>query len=202
MTSKSVVVFDPACDTEPYPILRDPSTNLHTRLEELSGNVLRFDRDGVIHKTGLGGAIDFISKDACGSVPLYLNERHTPAFVAMIHNGTLTAVIAAKDHSGTCGFRYAPCWEVGLRESESVTDVAIRLDGESMIELIKMIDDDRSVQVPRSIGLMAAIALCDKDRLQGLSTQQAWAELTDIEQQAVILWLSSISQPSKQLLCN
>ncbi|WGK63417.1 hypothetical protein QAO71_17905 (plasmid) [Halopseudomonas sp. SMJS2] len=194
MIGLTPVVFHPVCETEPYPGVKAASNSLYTRLEELTGSVLSFDRNGAIHKTGLGGAIDFISKDACGSVPLYLNESDTPAFMAIVHSGMLTAVVSANRHSGQYGFRFSPCWEMDLRGSESVTDVAICYDGESMIELIQMIDVDRSVQVPRSIDLMAAIALCDKDRLHGLTTQQAWAELTDIEQQTVMRWLSTAPQ--------
>lgn len=191
MSSSCVVVFDPACETDPYPVVRHGASNLHTTLQELAGSVVRFDRDGAIHKSGLGGAIDFVSKDACGSVPLHLNGNDTPAFVALVHNGMLSAVISAQAHSGQHGFRFAPCWEMNLKSGESFTDAAIRHDGESMIELIKMIDIDRSVQMPRTINLMAGIALAEKERLQGLTTQQAWSELNELERQTVIHWFSS-----------
>ena len=166
--NRSRIVFDPACDTEPFPIVRHATSTLHTTLKELAGSVVAFDRDGAIHKSGLGGSVDLISNDACGSIPVHLNGSNPPAFVALVHNGVLSALVSANGYSGHTGFRFSPCWEMDLRESESVTDESNRHDCESMHELIRMIELDRTVQVSRTIDLMAGIALCDQVRLYGL----------------------------------
>jgi hypothetical protein len=187
----STVAFHPRCDTGLYPDIKHEAGKLTTQLPELDSDSLIFGADGFIRKTGLSGAAIFISLDACGSVPLYLDEEDRPSLMAIVHNGELLGIVAAPNYDGHCGFHFAPSWEMDLLENESVADSALRHDTEGMLELIRMIEIDPAVQVAtRALDFMVGIALCDKARLHGLSSQHAWAELSELQRSVIVDWLA------------
>ncbi len=192
MSGVNKVIFHPRCETGLYSCIKADTARVATHLPDIGSETLIFGHDGTLNKTGFSDSALFRSANACGSIPLFLNGSKEASFVAIVHSGRLTAIVRASDHKGARGFNFVPSWELDLRTNETIADAALRHDVEGLVDLIRMIEVYPGVQVATpSVDMMAAIALCDPSRLNGLSSQQAWSELSTTQREAVNRWLST-----------
>lgn len=157
-----------------------------------AGTRYHFDEAGQLHRQEPQSDLVFVSHDASGSFILYTLELGGACYRehrATFFDGLLVSVEPLREASDVHGFIGHPTW-VMADATDLTVDAAMELRNvPALIALIRAAQRDPGLKAEaQSSELMLGLALCQPDRLGGMSPKDALRSLNSSQRQALISW--------------